>query len=149
MNLDVRNGVVYLGEGELDDPIELTPAEASALGGRLGQAAHLGWQQQSAIAAACEGGHDWGAHLNGWLGNQHVTQRYCQREGCHEVMNLSGWMPFAGRFHALPRGPVLDCIGLGCEHCDAVKLGDAMLKMLAEGLSALDRAVLVDPVEAG
>lgn len=146
MKVDVRNGVIYLGDGQLDEPIELEPAEASALAGRLGQAAHLAWRQQSAIAAACEGGHDWGTPYNGWLGQQHVTVEPCQRPGCHELQLSQGWMPFAGRFHVLPWGEVLDCWGLGCDHCDALKLGEAMRTVLAGGMAAIDQAALGVPL---
>jgi len=36
----------------------------------------------------------------------------------------------------------LECIGLGCEHCDAAKVGAAFLAALEAGMADVDRAVL-------
>jgi len=151
VKIDVREGVVYLGEGELEDPIELEPAAASVLGARLGQAAHLGWRQQAAIAAACEDGHQWGEPYNGWLGSQHVTVEPCQREGCREYNYTRGWMPFAGRPHLYPPayGGRRDCTGPGCEWCDTEEFGRHVRQILVSVFADLDRMVLGAPVEAG
>lgn len=136
-----QDGRVWIRSGHDDE--DLDPDEAREMAAQLTRHAEEADGQLAAIQAACADGHDWGD----WH-NQHYTdgirraKRYCQRRGCRTNERANGWAPFV----AMPHPPMtVECIGLGCDVCDQVRLGQQLNKLLGDVMTMMEKTLFNPP----